>query len=109
MKKRTVQVVLFALSTFHPFILAASLEKPDFGPRGLAGLSEVKIWRLSRGEIVLPDGIMRTPEGKTLIEAALVFDRPPSSRLKDTSIPAGPGTKPGGCRRPNCLEISRFL
>jgi hypothetical protein len=49
----------------------------DFGPAGLAGLSEVQIWRLGRGEIVLPDSLIKTEEGKTLIEAALGFDQPP--------------------------------
>ena len=67
------------LSAFPIFFLSAALGfqgMPDFGPEGLAELSEVKIWRLSRGEIVLPNSIVQAPDGRTLIEAALVFDRP---------------------------------
>ncbi len=52
-------------------------EKPDFGPDGLAGLSDVQIWRLTRGEVILPEGVTKTADGKTLIGAALVFSRPP--------------------------------
>ena len=45
----------------------------DYGPAGLAGLSEVQIWRLGRGEIVLPDSLIKTEEGKTLIEIPLLL------------------------------------
>jgi uncharacterized protein YndB with AHSA1/START domain len=77
MKRRPLPTVGFVISIFSAAILPASMEKPDFGPHGLAGLSEVKIWRLCRGEIVLPESLAKTTDGKTLIEAALVFDQPP--------------------------------
>lgn len=56
---------------------SGTFDKPDFGPDGLAGLSDVQIWRLSKGEVILPKGVTKTADGKTLIGAALVFDRPP--------------------------------
>ena len=74
-----------SIAVLHVFVLAGMLffpvstasEKPDFGPDGLAGLSDVQIWRLSRGEVILPKSVSKTPAGQTLIEAALVFERPP--------------------------------
>jgi len=54
-----------------------SQEVPDFGPDGLAGLSLEKKQKLAQGKIILPESAVKTPEGKTLIEAALVFDKPP--------------------------------
>jgi hypothetical protein len=66
---------LVPLSLFLSAV-ADSQNPPDFGPDGLAGLSQVKIWRLNRGEIILPESLAQTADGRTLIEAALVFDRP---------------------------------
>jgi hypothetical protein len=68
-----------------PFILAFAIqpifaypqEMPDFGPDGLAGLTPEQREKLSRGKIILPESVVKTPGGKTLIEAALVFDKPP--------------------------------
>jgi len=77
MRRKAFSIVAVALSIFPGFLCPASQEKPEFGAGGLDGLSEVKIRRLSQGEIVLPKSLTRTAEGKTLIEAALVFDRPP--------------------------------
>jgi hypothetical protein len=73
----TAGVRIFVLAGILFFPLSPASEKPDFGPDGLAGLSDVQIWRLSRGEVILPKSINKTPGGQTLIEAALVFDRPP--------------------------------
>jgi hypothetical protein len=67
----------FVLTGLFFFPVSAVSDKPDFGPGGLAGLSDVQIWRVSRGEVVLPKSVRKTPAGQTLIEAALVFDRPP--------------------------------
>ena len=69
-----LRVFVLAGMFFSPVFTAS--EKPDFGPDGLAGLSDVQIWRLSRGEVILPKSVSKTPAGQTLIEAALVFDRP---------------------------------
>jgi hypothetical protein len=77
MKKKAGRFVLFSLLTLPAFILSSSRQEIDFGSDGLAGLSDVQVWRLGRGEIVLPDSLIKTEEGKTLIEAALVFDQPP--------------------------------
>jgi len=68
---------VFVLAAMLFFPVSTAFEKPDFGPDGLAGLSDVQIWRLSRGEVILPKSVSKTPAGQTLIEAALVFDRPP--------------------------------
>jgi uncharacterized protein YndB with AHSA1/START domain len=77
MRKRARHFVLLSFLIFPVFTLSVSRQEIDFGPDGLAGLSEVQVWRLGRGEIVLPASLIKTEEGKTLIEAALVFDRPP--------------------------------
>lgn len=52
-------------------------EMPDYGPDGLAGLTPEQKQKLAQGKILLPEGVVMTPEGKTLIEAALVFEKPP--------------------------------
>ena len=77
MTKRYTSLVLVLPLTLFLQAAPGLQERPDFGPDGLAGLSQVKIWRLNRGEIVLPESLVQTPDGRTLIEAALVFDRPP--------------------------------
>ena len=59
-----------------PFLLLAQ-QRPDFGPEGLAGFTEAEKKSLAAGEIVLPENLIRTESGETMIEAALVFDRPP--------------------------------
>jgi uncharacterized membrane protein len=68
---------MLALAGILSLPAPAASEKPDFGPDGLAGLSDVQILRLSRGEVILPKSVLKTPQGQTLIEAAVVFDRPP--------------------------------
>jgi hypothetical protein len=64
-----------------PVILLPGLiypqETPDFGPDGLAGLTLKQREKLARGEIIRTESTVTTPEGKTLIEAALVFNQPP--------------------------------
>jgi uncharacterized membrane protein len=50
---------------------------PDYGTDGLAGLSVEQKQRLAQGKIIRPESMVKTPEGKTLIEAALIFDKPP--------------------------------
>jgi hypothetical protein len=52
---------------------------PDFGPNGTAGLTGGQKQRLAQGEIILPQGLIKTAEGKTIIEAALVFDATPEA------------------------------
>jgi hypothetical protein len=56
---------------------AAFQERPDFGSKGLSGLTAEQRKQLDRGEIVLPKSAVETPGGKTLIEAALVFSTNP--------------------------------
>jgi hypothetical protein len=56
---------------------SAIQEMPDFGPDGTAGLTVGQVQRLAQGEIILPEGLIKTSQGKSLIAAALVFDRPP--------------------------------
>lgn len=58
-------------------ILAFPIEMPDFGPEGLGGLTPEQKQELDRGEIVLPQSLSKTPEGKPLVEAALVFEKSP--------------------------------
>jgi hypothetical protein len=50
---------------------------PDFGPDGLAGLTADQRAELALGNVVLPGGSVKTRGGTSLIEAALVFNRPP--------------------------------
>ncbi len=50
---------------------------PDFGPDGLAGLNLEQRQKLFGGAIILPESITRTANGKTMIQAALFFERPP--------------------------------
>ncbi len=69
--------ILFALAFLSQPILICSQQMPDFGPDGLAGLTLEQREKLSRGKIIMPESVVKTPKGKTLIEAALVFDRPP--------------------------------
>jgi uncharacterized protein YndB with AHSA1/START domain len=57
---------------------AAVQERPDFGPRGLSGLTGEQREKLDRGEIILPKGAVETSGEKTLIEAALIFAVPPA-------------------------------
>ena len=76
MTKKRIHLFLSVLSMLFLSAALGFQGIPDFGPEGLAGLSKVKIWRLSRGEIVLPESIVQAPDGRMLIEAALVFDRP---------------------------------
>lgn len=72
-----LSTILFILVFIVQPILTYSQEVPDFGPDGLAGLTLEQQENLSRGKIILPESVVKTPEGKTLIEAALVFDKPP--------------------------------
>lgn len=58
-------------------VLTHPQEMPDFGPDGLAGLTLEQKQKLAQGEIILPESVVKTPGGKTLIEAALVFNKPP--------------------------------
>ena len=60
---------------------------PDFGPDGLAGLTADQRADLALGNVVLPDGSVKTRGGTSFIEAALVFNRPPEevwALLSDT-------------------------
>jgi hypothetical protein len=60
-----------------PAALIYPQEMPEFGSDGLAGLTLEQKQRLAKGGIILPESVVKTPEGKTLIEAVLVFDKPP--------------------------------
>ncbi len=62
-------------------------EMPDFGPDGRGGLTPSQIQKLSAGEIVLPEGSVKTTRGTSLIEAALVFARPPAEVWRLLSTP----------------------
>jgi len=69
--------ILFVLIFVLQPIPTRPQEMPDFGPDGLAGLTLEQQEKLSWGKIILPESVVMTPEGKTLIEAALVFDKSP--------------------------------
>jgi hypothetical protein len=69
--------ILFILIFVLQPILPHPQEMPDFGPDGLAGLTLEQQEKLAQGKIILPESVVKTPEGRTLIEAALVFDKPP--------------------------------
>lgn len=58
-------------------VLTHPQEMPDFGPDGLAGLTLEQKQKLAQGEIILLESVVKTPGEKTLIEAALVFNKPP--------------------------------
>ncbi|MDH7512011.1 MAG: SRPBCC family protein [Clostridiales bacterium] len=64
---------LFFLSS----LVAFSQEIPDFGPDGMAGLGFDQRQKLVRGEIIHPKSLAQTTDGKTMIEAALLFEKPP--------------------------------
>ena len=51
---------------------------PDFGPDGLAGLKPGQVQELASGGIILPEGLIKSSSGTSLIEAALLFDQPPA-------------------------------
>jgi hypothetical protein len=60
-------------------VIARGQERmPEFGPDGLAGLDQGQKAELVRGHAVLPEGAVKTTNGTSFIEAALVFDRPPA-------------------------------
>ncbi len=74
MKKANRKNALFLSLVFS--VLAAYMaaqERPDFGPRGLSGLTRQQQQELDRGEVVLPKAAVDVPGGKTLIEAAMIF------------------------------------
>src|SRR5512136_457285 len=51
---------------------------PDFGPDGLAGLKPGQVQEPASGGIILPEGLIKSSSGTSLIEAALLFDQPPA-------------------------------
>ena len=70
------KIFFIMMFVFRP-VLTHPQEMPDFGPDGLAGLTLEQKQKLAQGEIILPESVVETPGGKTLIEAALVFNKPP--------------------------------
>ncbi|MEW5901619.1 MAG: hypothetical protein AB1715_09180 [Acidobacteriota bacterium] len=58
-------------------LLATPQEMPDFGPDGLAGITEAQKQQLYKGKIILPDRVVLTPDGKRIVEAAIIFNQPP--------------------------------
>ncbi len=73
----------------RPAVATGQEKAPEFGPEGLAGLTSGQVLELATGEIVLPEGLVKSAKGTSLIEAALVFDRPPAEvwrRLSETEV-----------------------
>lgn len=90
-------------------------QMPEFGPDGLAGLNAEQREKLARGEIVLPDGAVRTQGGTSLVEAALVLDKTPEeawrllsqTELQDRYVSEVKSVKMVWEKGPkSCLELS---
>lgn len=83
MEKMIKKFALFFGLLFSVFSASAAVqERPDFGPGGLSGLTREQREELDRGEIVLPKSVVETSDGKTLIEAAMIFSVTPDEAFR---------------------------
>jgi len=73
-----IKRMVFLLAVFLAFIPECiNAAMPDFGPDGMAGLSEAQKQELARGKTVFTLTATSPDEQSGLIEAAIVFDRSP--------------------------------